>query len=84
MGDKTNLKPVFWLFQTIFPKRMGKKAPNQIIRPIFLREIVHNNKKTGFYAVFFYFGTLWAPPNESKKGTQRFASGQDVWPNVST
>jgi hypothetical protein len=23
MGDKTNLKPVFWLFQTIFPKRMG-------------------------------------------------------------
>jgi hypothetical protein len=23
MGDETDLKPVFWLIQTIFPKRMG-------------------------------------------------------------
>ena len=67
MGDKTNLKPVFWLFQTIFPKRMGKKAPNQIIRPIFLREIVHNNEKTGFYAVFFILGPFGHPQMNPKK-----------------
>jgi hypothetical protein len=29
-----------------------KKVPNQIIRPILIREIVQNNQKTGFFCCF--------------------------------
>jgi hypothetical protein len=37
-----------------------KVAPNQIIRLIFLGEMVQNNQKTSFYAVFGYSGAIWA------------------------
>jgi hypothetical protein len=29
--------------------------------------MVQNNQKTGFYAVFFHFGAIWAPPYGLKK-----------------
>jgi|TARA_B110001454_G_scaffold175630_1_gene167435 hypothetical protein len=42
-----------------------KISPNPIIRPILLGEIVQNNKRTGFYAVFYFilgpFGHLKCP-----------------------
>jgi hypothetical protein len=44
-----------------------KKAPYQIIMPILLVEMVPNNQKTGFYAVFFNSVAIWAPPSEPKK-----------------
>jgi hypothetical protein len=34
-------------------------SPNQIIKPILLKEIVQNNQKTGFFkAVFCYLGAI--------------------------
>jgi hypothetical protein len=44
------------------------------MRPINLGEMVRNNQKTGFYAVFFlHYGAIWAPSNGPKlvpKGLQ--------------
>jgi hypothetical protein len=37
-----------------------------MIRPILLGEIVRNNQKTGFHAVFL-FVAIWAPPYGPKK-----------------
>jgi hypothetical protein len=36
--------------------------------PVLLGEMVRNNQKTGFYAVFFlHCMAIWAPPNRPKK-----------------
>jgi hypothetical protein len=49
------------------PMSTLKTAHNQIISPLLLEEIVQNNQKTGFCAVFFHFGAIWAPPEGAKK-----------------
>jgi hypothetical protein len=37
------------------------------MRPIILGEMVQNNQKTVFYAVFDHFRAIWAPPRRLKK-----------------
>jgi hypothetical protein len=68
----------------VWPKCLGLKiSPNQIIRPILLGEMVQNNqKKRSLYAVFLSFWGHFETPKKTQKGTQRPASGQNVWPNV--
>jgi hypothetical protein len=46
-----------------------KEAPNQIIRPIHLGEMVQNNQKTGFYAAFLSFWGHFGNPKWTHKGT---------------
>jgi hypothetical protein len=42
--------------------KLEKKAPNQINRPILVREMVQNNQKR----LFMHFWGIWAPPNGPK------------------
>jgi hypothetical protein len=51
-----------------------KIGPNQIIRSILLEEMVKNNQKIVFYAVFSHLGT----PKWTQNGTRRPSSGQDL------
>jgi hypothetical protein len=57
--------------------KLKNKPPNQINRPILVGEIVRNNQKI-VYAVLGHLGT----PKWSQIGTQRPASGQDVFFHV--
>jgi hypothetical protein len=50
--------------------------------PIALTEKVQNNKKNFFYAVFSYFGAIWAPQNGPKKDMQRITNDENVRLNV--
>ena len=55
-----------------------KKAPDQINRPILVREMVHNNMKIFFsHAVLGNLDT----PKWTQKAMQRPACGQNIWPN---
>jgi hypothetical protein len=49
--------------------KLENNPPYQIIKPIFLGEIVRNNLKTVFMlgCFFFILGPFWAPPNGPKK-----------------
>jgi hypothetical protein len=49
-------------------------APYQIIRAILLGEMVQNNKKTDFYAVFSHFRAILAP----FKGLKKIHKGPQV------
>jgi hypothetical protein len=46
---------------------LSLEALNQIIRPILLEEMIQNNQKTDFYAVFGHFRTIGVPLNGPKK-----------------
>jgi hypothetical protein len=43
---------------------LEKRPPNQIVRPIFLGEMVQNNQKIVYFMLFL---AIWAPPNGPKK-----------------
>jgi hypothetical protein len=47
--------------------KLKRKAPNQIIRPIHLREMVRNNQKTFFCFVFFSLGSFGHPQMDPKR-----------------
>jgi hypothetical protein len=78
MDPKKYTKARKWVGCTAQCLSLKKKAPNQSNRPILVGEMVQNNQKIVFYAILGHLGT----PKWTQKGTQRSASGQDVWPNV--
>jgi hypothetical protein len=47
--------------------RLKKKNPNQVIRPILIREMVQNNQKTGIFAVFFSILRTFRHPKINQK-----------------
>jgi hypothetical protein len=65
--------------QDVWPNVLARKgAPSQNNRPIIVREMVQNNKKTVFLCCLGHLNT----PKWTQKGTQRPGTGQDVQPNV--
>jgi hypothetical protein len=47
--------------------KLKNKPPNQIIRPILLGEMVRDDQKTGFYAVFLILGPFGHPQMDPKR-----------------
>jgi hypothetical protein len=77
MDPKNDAKACMWA-KSMAHHLSFKKSPNQINRPIIVKEMVQNNLNIVFYAVLGHLGT----PKCTQKGTQRPQSSLDVWSNV--
>jgi hypothetical protein len=62
--------------------KVENKPLTKLLGPFFQENCLKQPENKYFMLVFFPFGGYLGTPKWTKKGSQRPASGRDVWPNV--